>query len=153
MKADSFFDIYLVVTGICLLDIHGKDVNYIIDDGFEINAQLKMFKSDRPDTGGEMVRSMARVMSSLVDELEKAKPDIVLSDGMTRGSLSDLKSSINYATRNNIDVVGIGIGERGTWKEYINHTQIFEPEELIYSIVNITKDILIKNMKENIGAA
>ena len=29
MKADPFFDIYLVVTGICLLDIHGKDVNYI----------------------------------------------------------------------------------------------------------------------------
>ena len=29
MKADLFFDIYLVVTGICLLDIHGKDINYI----------------------------------------------------------------------------------------------------------------------------
>jgi hypothetical protein len=78
---------------------------------------------------------------------------VVLSDGMTRGSLADLRNSINYATRNNIDVVGIGIGERGTWKEYANHTQIYKPEELIYSIVNITKDILIKNMKEKIGAA
>ena len=56
------------------------------------------------------------------------------------------------ATKNNIDVVGVGIGERGTWKEYINHTQISNPEELIYSIVNITKDILIKNMKERSGA-
>ena len=72
---------------------------------------------------------------------------VVLSDGMTRGSLNDLKNSINYATKNNIDVVGIGIGERGTWKEYINHTQIFKPEELIYSIVNITKELFGDTMR------
>ena len=79
MQKDPFFEIYLVVTGICLLDIHGKDVNYIKDDGFEIKDMIPMFDLDRPDTGGEMVRSMARVMSSLVDVLEKANPDIVLS--------------------------------------------------------------------------
>jgi len=79
LKEDPFFEIYLVVTGICLLDIHGKDVNYIKDDGFEIKAELKMFNENRPDTGGEMVRSMASVMSLLVDEIEKAQPDLVLS--------------------------------------------------------------------------
>ena len=57
------------------LDIHGKDINYK-EDGFKINAELEIFKENRPDTGGEMVRSMARVMSSLVDELESAKPDL-----------------------------------------------------------------------------
>jgi hypothetical protein len=72
---------------------------------------------------------------------------------MTRGSLEDLKSSINYASKVGIDVIGIGIGERGTWKEYINKTQINEPEELIHSIVNITKDILIKNIEESTGVA
>ena len=77
----------------------------------------------------------------------------VLSDGMTRGTLSDLKSSIDYSTRFGIDVIGIGIGDRGTWKEYQNKTQISRPEELIHSIVNITKDILIKNVKESSGAA
>ncbi len=77
----------------------------------------------------------------------------VLSDGMTRGSLNDLKSSIDYSTKFGIDVVGIGIGDRGSWKQYQNKTQINEPEELIYSIVNITKDILIRNVKQTSGAA
>lgn len=77
----------------------------------------------------------------------------VLSDGMTRGTLSDLKSSIDYSSRFGIDVIGIGIGDRGTWKEYQNKTQIQKPEELIHSIVNITKDILIRNVKESSGAA
>ena len=98
-------------------------------------------------------RNIMYATKRLLTHPSNSKMLVVLSDGMTRGSLSDLKNSIHYATKNNIDVVGIGIGERGTWKEYINHTQIFKPEELIYSIVNITKDILIKNMKENIGAA
>ena len=77
----------------------------------------------------------------------------VLSDGMTRGSLNDLKSSIDYSTKFGIDVIGIGIGDRGSWKQYQNKTQISEPEELIYSIVNITKDILIRNVKQTSGAA
>ncbi len=77
----------------------------------------------------------------------------VLSDGMTRGTLSDLKSSIDYSSKFGIDVIGIGIGDRGTWKEYQNKTQIHKPEELIHSIVNITKDILIRNVKESSGAA
>lgn len=89
----------------------------------------------------------------LLEKGPKTKLLAVLSDGMTRGSLEDLKSSINYASKVGIDVIGIGIGERGTWKEYINKTQINEPEELIHSIVNITKDILIKNIEESTGVA
>jgi UDP-N-acetylglucosamine 2-epimerase (non-hydrolysing)/GDP/UDP-N,N'-diacetylbacillosamine 2-epimerase (hydrolysing) len=118
MKSDLFFDIYLVVTGICLLDIHGKDVNYIKNDGFEINAQLKMFNTDRPDTGGEMVRSMARVMSSLVDELEKAQPDLVLS-GFDIGA--NLAVTI-AAAHMNIPVAHIQGGEvTGSIDESIRH--------------------------------
>ena len=89
----------------------------------------------------------------LLEKGSKTKLLAVLSDGMTRGSLEDLKSSINYASKVGIDVIGIGIGGRGTWKEYINKTQINEPEELIHSIVNITKDILIKNIEESTGVA
>ncbi len=89
----------------------------------------------------------------LLEKGSKTKLLAVLSDGMTRGSIEDLKSSINYASKVGIDVIGIGIGERGTWKEYINKTQINEPEELIHSIVNITKDILIKNIEESTGVA
>ena len=79
LKEDLFFEIYLVVTGICLLETHGKDVNYIRDDGFEINAEIPMFVQNGEDTGAEMVRSMSRVMFHLVNELEQVKPDIVLS--------------------------------------------------------------------------
>ncbi len=118
MKVDPFFDIYLVVTGLCLLDIHGKDVNYIKDDGFEINSQINMFKRNSPDTGGEMVRSMARVMSSLVDELEKAKPDIVLS-GFDIGANMAVTIA---AAHMNIPVAHIQGGEvTGSIDESIRH--------------------------------
>ena len=78
---------------------------------------------------------------------------VVLSDGMTRGSIPELKNSINFAKKNKIEVIGVGIGNRGSWKEYENNIQVQHPEQLIYSIVNITKDILIKNIKTTIGAA
>jgi GDP/UDP-N,N'-diacetylbacillosamine 2-epimerase (hydrolysing) len=79
MRDDPFFDVYLVVTGICLLNLHGKDVNYIENDGFTINAKIEMFTEGVPDTGAEMIRAMAKVMGVLTYELEKAKPDLVLS--------------------------------------------------------------------------
>jgi GDP/UDP-N,N'-diacetylbacillosamine 2-epimerase (hydrolysing) len=79
MRDDPFFDVYLVVTGICLLNLHGKDVNYIENDGFTINAKIEMFTEGVPDTGAEMIRAMAKVMGALTYELEKAKPDLVLS--------------------------------------------------------------------------
>jgi len=119
MKKDPFFDIYLVVTGICLLDIHGKDVNYIKNDGFEIKSELIMFNDVRPDTGGEMVRSMARIMSLLVDELEKVKPDIVLS-GFDIGA--NLAVTIS-AAHMNIPVAHIQGGEvTGSIDESIRHS-------------------------------
>lgn len=79
MTADPFFDVFLAVTGICLLERHGKDVDYIREDGFEIQAEIPMFNENETDTGAGMVRSMARVMTGLVDTLEQAKPDLVLS--------------------------------------------------------------------------
>lgn len=79
LKEDSSFDIYLVVTGICLLETHGKDINYIREDGFQISSEVEMFEDNSTDSGAEMVRAMSRVMAGLVDDLEKAKPDIVLT--------------------------------------------------------------------------
>ena len=118
MAKDPFFKIHLVVTGICLLDIHGNDVNYIKDDGFHINAKLEMFKQNRPDTGGEMVRSMARVMAVLVDELEKAKPDLVLS-GFDIGANMAVTIA---AAHMNIPVAHIQGGEiTGSIDESIRH--------------------------------
>ena len=71
---------------------------------------------------------------------------VVLSDGMTRGSLPELKNSINFAKRNKIEVLGVGIGNRGSWKEYENNVQVQHPEQLIYYLMKIDK-IPVYNMK------
>ena len=89
----------------------------------------------------------------LLNHPSNTKMLVVLSDGMTRGSLGELKNSINFATKSGVDVIGIGIGNRGSWREYINNIQVEKPEQLIHSIVNITKDILIKNIKLTSGVA
>lgn len=79
LRKDAFFNIHLVVTGLCLLPDHGKDVEKIINDGFKIEKEIPMFVEGATDSGAEMVRAMSRVMYALVDELERAKPDLVLS--------------------------------------------------------------------------
>jgi UDP-N-acetylglucosamine 2-epimerase (non-hydrolysing)/GDP/UDP-N,N'-diacetylbacillosamine 2-epimerase (hydrolysing) len=118
LSEDSFFDIYLVVTGICLLDIHGKDINYIEDDGFRINATIPMFVPGTEDSGAEMVRAMARVMLGVVDELEKSKPDIVLSGFDIGGNFAVTIAAAHM----NIPVAHIQGGEvTGSIDESIRH--------------------------------
>lgn len=118
LKEDPFFKIYLVVTGICLLETHGKDVNYIREDGFEINAEIPMFDEKGEDTGAEMVRSMSRVMFGLVNELEKAKPDIVLSGFDIGGNFAVTVAAAHM----NIPVAHIQGGEvTGSIDESIRH--------------------------------
>lgn len=118
LKEDPFFEIYLVVTGICLLETHGKDINYIREDGFEINAEIPMFNAKGEDTGAEMVRSMSRVMFSIVDELEKAKPDLVLSGFDIGGNFALTVAAAHM----NIPVAHIQGGEvTGSIDESIRH--------------------------------
>jgi UDP-N-acetylglucosamine 2-epimerase (non-hydrolysing)/GDP/UDP-N,N'-diacetylbacillosamine 2-epimerase (hydrolysing) len=118
LKQDPFFEIYLVVTGICLLETHGKDVNYIKQDGFKIDAEIPMFDVNGEDTGAEMVRSMSRVMTGLVNELEKAKPDIVLSGFDIGGNFAVTVAAAHM----NIPVAHIQGGEvTGSIDESIRH--------------------------------
>jgi len=118
MREDSFFEIYLVVTGICLLDLHGKDINYIEDDGFVINAKIPMFKEGNPDNGAEMVRSMARVLEGVTNELEKSKPDVVLSGFDIGGNFAVTIAAAHM----NIPVAHIQGGEvTGSIDESIRH--------------------------------
>lgn len=118
LKKDPFFEIYLVVTGICLLDIHGKDINYIENDGFKIDATIPMFIPGNKDTGGEMVKSMSRVLTAVVDELEKAKPDIVLSGFDIGGNFAVTVAAAHM----NIPIAHIQGGEvTGSIDESIRH--------------------------------
>lgn len=79
LKADPTFRLHLVVTGINLLPNHGDDIKKIRRDGFKINATIPMFKQHATDSGAEMVKAMSRFMLQIVDELEKSKPDLVLT--------------------------------------------------------------------------
>ena len=131
---------YIVVTGICLLDIHGKDVNYIENDGFKINAKLKMFEQDQPDTGGEMVKSMSRVMNSLVNEIERSKPDLVLS-GFDIGANFAVTVA---AAHMNIPVAHIQGGEvSGSIDESIRHA-MSKFAHIHFPATNLSKKRLIK---------
>ena len=115
---DNFFEVYLVVTGICLLDIHGKDIDYIKEDGFSINAEIPMFESGKKNTNASMVKALAKVLRGMTDEIISYKPDLVLT-GFDIGA--------NFATtiaaaHMNIPVAHIQGGEvTGTIDESIRH--------------------------------
>ncbi len=118
MKKDPFFTIHLVVTGACLLDLHGKDRDNIENDGFTINAKIPMFKEGNPDNGAEMVRSMARVLEGVTNELEASKPDVVLSGFDIGGNFAVTIAAAHM----NIPVAHIQGGEvTGSIDESIRH--------------------------------
>lgn len=118
LYADPFFEVYLVVTGICLLNIHGSDIDYIKDDGFKIDAQLEMFEAGVRNTNVSMVKALSKILNSITDELEKVKPDLVLT-GFDIGA--NLATTI-AAAHMNIPVAHIQGGEvTGSIDESIRH--------------------------------
>ena len=109
----------LVVTGIHLLDSHGKTINEIKDGGFKVFKTVRMFEDnvDR-DSGAEMTIALGRVTMGLVKAIKDSKPDIILS-GFDIGA--NLAVSIAGAHMN-IPVVHIQGGEvSGTIDESIRH--------------------------------
>jgi len=144
MREDKFFEIHLVVTGICLLEIHGKDVDYIKKDGFIINSEIEMFAIKRPDNGGEMVRSMSRVMTKLVDELEKANPDLVLSGFDIGGNMAVTIAAAHM----NIPIAHIQGGEvTGSIDESIRHA-MSKFSHIHFPATELSKNRLIKMGEE-----
>lgn len=115
---DPFFEVHLVVTGICLLDIHGKDIDYIKDDGFVINSEIPMFDSDSRNTNVSMVKALSLFLGQIADEIEIVKPDLVLT-GFDIGA--NLGTTI-AAAHMNIPVAHIQGGElTGSIDESIRH--------------------------------
>ena len=76
---DPDLDYYLIVTGIHLLESRGKTVDLIKRDGIKITATIPMFEDNHGDTEAEMVRATGRFLVNITHELERLKPDIVLS--------------------------------------------------------------------------
>ena len=116
---DVYLNYDLVVTGIHLLDSHGKTINEIKEGGFKVFKTVRMFEDnvDR-DSGAEMTVALGRVTMGLVKAIEDSKPDIILS-GFDIGA--NLAVSIAGAHMN-IPVVHIQGGEvSGTIDESIRH--------------------------------
>lgn len=118
LKEDPFFRVHLVVTGLCLLERHGKAVDFIRDDGITVNAEIPMFTKARTDSGASMVRAMSRLMYRLTYELEKVKPDLVLIGFDVGASLATAITAAHM----NIPVVHLQGGElTGSIDESIRH--------------------------------
>lgn len=79
LRSDPFFKVYLVATGLILMKRHGRGIDFIKDDGIKIDKEIPMYSNINLDSPAEMVRGMSRFMMKIVDELEKVKPDLVLS--------------------------------------------------------------------------
>lgn len=108
----------LVVTGLHLKKEHGMTINEIKNDGFEIFSTFEMFLENE-DTGASMVRSYAKAVEMVTYELEKSKPDIILS-----GFDIAANAAVTIAGAHmNIPVAHIQGGEvTGTIDESIRHS-------------------------------
>ena len=78
IQKDNQLDYDLVVTGLHLLEKHGYTINEIKQEGFKIFSTFDMFLEDE-DSGGSMVRAYAEAVKKVTYEIEKSKPDIILS--------------------------------------------------------------------------
>ena len=108
----------MIVTGACLLEIHGKDIDFIRNDGFYVNSELQMFVEGELNTNASMVKSLSKILNGVTDEIVKFNPDLVLT-GFDIGA--------NFATtiaaaHMNIPVAHIQGGEvTGTIDDSIRH--------------------------------
>ncbi len=77
--ADPELDYDLIVTGIHLLEKYGKTIEFIKEDGIKISGIIPMFEENAEDTGAEMSRALGRALIGVTKELERSKPNIVLT--------------------------------------------------------------------------
>jgi GDP/UDP-N,N'-diacetylbacillosamine 2-epimerase (hydrolysing) len=118
IKKDPDLQYDLVVTGLHLKKEHGMTINEIRNDGFEIFSTFEMFL-EKEDTGASMVRSYAKAVEMVTYELEKSKPDLILS-----GFDIAANAAVTIAGAHmNIPVAHIQGGEvTGTIDESIRHS-------------------------------
>jgi len=117
IKKDPNLEYDLVVTGLHLKREHGMTIDEITNDGFDIFSTFEMFLEDE-DSGASMVRSYAKAVEMVTYELEKSKPDIILS-----GFDIAANAAVTIAGAHmNIPVAHIQGGEvTGTIDESIRH--------------------------------
>ena len=118
IKNDNKLDYDLVVTGMHLKKEYGYTINKIKEDGFKIFSTFEMF-NEIEDNGASMVRSFAKSAEMLTYELEKSKPDIILSGFDIAANLAVTIAGAHM----NIPIAHIQGGEvSGTIDESIRHS-------------------------------
>jgi len=118
IKKSKLLDYFLIVTGTHMLKSHGYTINEIRKDGFKITSTFQMHKKTRKDTGAEMVQTFGIAVINLSKEIERLKPDIVLS-GFDIGA--SLAAAIAGAHMNIIVAHVEGGDVTGTIDESIRH--------------------------------
>lgn len=78
IQQDPLLDYDLTVTGLHLKEEHGLTINEIKNDRFKIFSTFEMF-DEKDDSGAAMVRSFGSALTKITYELEKSKPDLILS--------------------------------------------------------------------------
>ena len=117
LEQDEELSYDLVVTGMHLKKEHGYTIDEVKADGFDIFSTFDMFLEET-DSGAAMVRSLGEAIKKVTYELEKSKPDIILS-----GFDIAANAAVSIAGAHmNIPVAHIQGGEvTGTIDESIRH--------------------------------
>ncbi len=117
IHSDPLLTYDLVVTGLHLKEEHGSTIEEIRRDGFNVTATFPMFL-ESADTGASMTRAFAEALRQVTYELEKSRPDIILS-----GFDIAANAAVTIAAAHmNIPVAHIQGGEvTGTIDESIRH--------------------------------
>jgi hypothetical protein len=71
---------------------------------------------------------------------------MVLADGMTRGSLEALATSVAAVEASGTTVIGIGIGDHTVDEAYRRHEVVSQPEDLAQAMINGTRNALRRSL-------
>lgn len=71
---------------------------------------------------------------------------MVLADGMTRGSLDALATSVAAVEASGTTVIGIGIGDHTVDEAYRRHEVVSQPEDLAQAMINGTRNALRRSL-------
>jgi len=105
IKADKRCRLYIIATGMHLMNEFGYTLKEIAKDGFNIYRNIDI--SYRQDTGHAMAESVGKAVSAFSKNFRKLKPDIILLLG-DRGEMLAAAIAANYL---NIVVAHIHGGE------------------------------------------